>query len=195
MKDLKSLENKLFLSYFEDGIVDLLIGVMFIFDGLLMLTENTKFVGLAIIFTLLISPFKKKFIIPRIGFVKFRVTREHKIKKSMFVLLIAGILAFNIVLYFLTAKGNSNFLQDYAFIFLGMFMAMPPLFGAFFTGVKRFYLYAVLIFLVFFHENFTHSTAPIDFMIFGAVLSGFGLFYLVKFLQKYPLPINEAENV
>jgi len=109
MTDLKQLENKLVMSYFQDGIVDLLIGMMFILDGVLMLTNNTQFVGIVIIFTILIAPIKKKLIIPRVGFVKFRVTREQKIKKSLFVIMIGGILVSILYYSILSVIPTSSF--------------------------------------------------------------------------------------
>lgn len=193
MENLKKLEQKIFISYFQDGIIDLIIGIMFILDGFLMFTENTKFIGLAAILPLLITPLKKVLIVPRIGFVKLSMTREKKIKQSLLTSFMGGIVIFNIILIFVLSKGKLDFYHNYSFIFLAFFISLLPFIGALLTGIKRFYLYAIFIYLVFFHEHFTHSTLPRDFMIFGFILLIFGLYYFITFLKKYPLPDKEVK--
>jgi len=73
-------------------------------------------------------------------------------------------------------------------------VAIIPFIGAFKTGIKRFYIYAVLIFIVFALERFSSGTAPYSFGIFGLLLFFSGLIVLMIFINKYPKSGLEDEN-
>ena len=184
--NLKEIEKKAYTSFHQDGLIDVFAGLVFILYGIVMLTNNAPFLGLCWLPAILIWPLKKKITVPRMGFVVFSETRKLKLTKAGLITLITGIVAFLFILSVLKPGGLFAYIDNYAILLVGLLAAVPPLAGAFFTGIKRFYLYAILFFSVFAGEQFFIGTAPFNFLIFGIILFCIGIFVLVQFIKKYP---------
>jgi len=87
--NLKEIERKAWMSYFEDGLWDIFMGLLMLTTGIRSLTDNVWFT-LGIFAALLISVIGKKLItIPRIGRVKFGPARKVKQKKLAAVLIVS----------------------------------------------------------------------------------------------------------
>jgi len=192
LSNLKQLEKNIFLSYFQDGVIDITVGLLFLFNGLMMAIGKVQFAGLGVMFILLIVPLKKLFIFPRTGYVKFHITRQRKIQRSAIGFYVGGIAGFLAALFMVHKHFQTSLVNDYAFTLMGLIIALLPTAGAVITGIKRFYIYGLLILTVFAIEDFTHSTAPAGFITFGSIMLVTGIFYLANFIKKYPVPANEV---
>ena len=88
--DLTSVERKSYRSMFDDGLLDLFIGISLLFLGLMWLTEYGAFGGLM---PALLLPFwpiaRKSFVEPRSGYVRLAEARRNRVRRG-----IAGSLAF-----------------------------------------------------------------------------------------------------
>ena len=204
--DLKALEKKAYRSVFNDGLWDLFIGLIILTMGLsnlfgiiLNLPELWNIIIPSLvgnIIAFLVFYLGKKFItIPRIGFVKFgpkRKSKQLKLKRFLFIVLIA-----NIILFILPFTGMLEYTQIEPLILslilgIGMF-TFPFCVIAYFLDFTRLYYYAFLAGLGLF---LTRLLAPIvgttlntilTFGIIGGVIVVIGLYYFIRFLKKYPL--------
>ena len=70
--NLKDIEKKVYMSYHQDGILDISLGLLILLFGIAMYTHLTPFVGLIPILVMGVGYLAKKFVtIPRMGYVNF----------------------------------------------------------------------------------------------------------------------------
>lgn len=88
--DLTSVERKSYRSMFDDGLLDLFIGISLLFLGLMWLTEYGAFGGLMPALLIPIWPIARKtFVEPRSGYARLAEPRRNKLRRG-----IAGSIAF-----------------------------------------------------------------------------------------------------
>ena len=192
---LKEIQRKVYMSFFQDGLWDIFLGLFILGWGLAILTELAYLVGaffISIYFT--VWGVKKWLTYPRIGYARFSETSRRRITTRFLILgvvvLLAGVMAG--VVWGIGAR--PQWLADYfPLIFNGMLAAIVC-FVAYWARVNRFYLYAVLIFLgAVFHM---WLAIPWEFGFIGAggiiVLIGVGM--LIMFIRKYPKKVEEPQN-
>ncbi len=204
--DLKSIEKKVYRSFFEDGFWDIFIGMLLlgfslgwtriIFD----IMEPLYILIISIIWntiTFLIYYLGKKFItIPRIGIVKFGQKRKARQKKLKIFLLINVL--FGCVVFILTFFGLLEILAiggSLTPLLIGLISyTFPFTIIAYFLQFNRLYIYALMGGFSFFISDVIYSIlgSPLDsiigFGIPGGIIVAVGLIFLIKFLRKYPKP-------
>ena len=77
--ELKKLSRKAYLSYHQDGLIDILIGLGVLGFGLMMLTDSVVFNMMAWMPIIFYVPLKNRITVPRFGYVQFtseRVKRQ-----------------------------------------------------------------------------------------------------------------------
>ena len=100
--NLKALERKAYLIYHEDGLLDIGIGAVLAWIGLVALVEmDFPFYLWYIIGASIWTTAKKQITVPRIGYVEFRETRKGRIRRLILlfllvltVIMVAGVLVF-----------------------------------------------------------------------------------------------------
>ncbi|MFX1495252.1 MAG: hypothetical protein ACFFBZ_13280 [Promethearchaeota archaeon] len=204
--DIKSLEKKVYRSFFEDGFWDIFIGMLLlgfslgwtriIFDIL----EPLDIMIISIIWntiTFLIFYLGKKFItIPRIGIVKFGQKRKARQKKLKIFLLINVV--FGCVVFILTFFGLLEILAIWGSLtplLIGLISyTFPFTIIAYFLQFNRLYIYALMGGFSFFISDVIYSIlgSPLDsiigFGVPGGIIVLIGLIFFIKFLRKYPKP-------
>lgn len=204
--DLKSIEKKVYRSFFEDGFWDIFIGMLLlgfslgwtriIFD----IMEPLYILIISIIWntiTFLIYYLGKKFItIPRIGIVKFGQKRKARQKKLKIFLLINVL--FGCVVFILTFFGLLEILAiggSLTPLLIGLISyTFPFTIIAYFLQFNRLYIYALMGGFSFFISDVIYSIlgSPLDsiigFGVPGGIIVAVGLIFLIKFLRKYPKP-------
>ncbi len=146
--ELRAIERKVYMTFFEDGVWDIFLGLFVVGWGLSILTEGTALP--AILFVVLYSAvwgIKKWLTYPRIGYVKFSST-SRRLVKGRFIAILTLVLLLGVVISVLWGIGTRpEWLVDYSpLAFNGMLAAIVCL-VAYWAKVDRFYLYAALIFL------------------------------------------------
>ncbi len=191
--DLKDAERSTYLSYFEDGIADILGGLLVLNFGLGMLFNSSLFFMFTWMPLILFWPLKRAITFPRMGYVKFTQKRQRKISKNIILLIAAGTISFILgIATYLGVQGVvfdlRNFMMAYGTLVLGAIMATAFALVAILFEIKRFYGYAALVFggwLLAFLFNFQEG-APVA--AAGGIIMLTGLGYLIRFLTRYPLP-------
>ena len=192
--NLKEIEKKAFTSYHQDGLIEILVGLVFILYGSVLLAGKPGFIGLCWMPALLIVPFKKMITVPRIGFVTFRSSRKIKMTKIGLVLLITGSFTLLLILLNIKGQGFGAWIHDNLNFLIGVIVAIPPLVSAYALAIKRFYIYSIFLACVFFIEHFFVGSFPYNASIFGLILFVSGTIVLVQFLKKYPKQGKEVTS-
>ena len=198
--DLKEVERKIFTSYFHDGMWDLYGGLILLGFGLTMLTNLdyliVAFVGIAMVPIL----FRKRIIAPRLGVVKFSPERQAKTKKSrlaaVFALTFTALLG---MVFFILYSTNTmphwleTWMNDHFLIFFGGMLAVLVLAAAFLVSVKRYYIYAIAIFVSFYLASILRpqDMEGIPITTAGGLIVFFSAVIFVRFLRNNPIPKAE----
>ncbi|NVM27998.1 MAG: hypothetical protein HWN65_04065 [Candidatus Helarchaeota archaeon] len=208
--DLKQIERRAFTSTFQDGLVEMDIGIMIMGGGFNMTITNffdsswfaLLFIVYGIVGFMTFFLGKKYITNPRLGVAKFGPKRTAAHKKLLMITLLFVIAT--TILVILTAN---NLLQQSLFVGIGgiiiislLIVTLPISIIAYHLNFTRLYAIAVLCGLAWpFDEvlrSFTGSPfrALISYGLFGGSLLIMGLIYLLRFIRKYPLPSKEIAD-
>lgn len=169
------IEQKVYRSYYRDGIIDIGVGLGVLLFGISMITD---FDYVSIFIALLIPigmELKKQLVYSRIGYVKFSDNSERKEKKKLINLFLFGLLALfsGIFLYLLLISRSSIELKDFLnpMLMLGVLLSISFIFIAYQYGIKSIYIYSALIFLPYLLEKLLMLNP-------GSIMIGTGLIIL-----------------
>jgi len=207
--DLKEIEKKTWRSYFEDGIIEIYMGSLYIGIGIASSLIDVApfsflhFLGyLIIIFGLIFFIGGKKFITyPRVGKIKFGRKRKVRKLKSLLILSINFVILLIIyMLNLLVPPEQSLFPAWFNSLIIGfLFTTMPISLVAYFLDFPRFYIIAVQFGITFFLiEVFSLFTLEpfnliLVFAINGLIMIGMGSYFFINFLKKYPVVKKEEK--
>ena len=201
---MKEIEKKTYMSYHQDGLIDVFVGVyILLFGSGILLNSVTDFsTGFVIpaIFPAIMIPIwisaKKRVTMPRIGYVKFGVRGANKMMAIFLGLAVAGLGVF--MMFGLGAsmgEGWALTLRDFLIsnnmIIIGIAAATISSLFAYTMGLKRLYAYGLLSLVLFFTGHFI--TIPFEYILFtiglAIIINGFVL--LIQFIRKYPLTLGD----
>ena len=190
--NMSEIRQQVYLSYTEDGLIDLMIGLVIFGFGTLLLVDIPWLVGTLGVIPLLVWYLGKRFLsIPRIGTIQLNKTMK---KKSAFfwVFMISaglGVLAF----FILVVRAGESILTDHSLALFGFVLAFGI--GALGLAMKtnRLYFYAFLIFTAMaVGEILQKSIKGMDMYLISVIIAGSvilisGSINLIGFLHKYPI--------
>ena len=196
--DLRELERKAYLSYHEDGIIDLMIGFNLINAALWVLAEMPWLTGSMIaIMTPLYLQLKKSITVPRLGHVEFSESRKGKTKRTMFYMVVFNLILFVGGLYaWLSIYGGgrpqwlSDLLENYMLLFgvLGMILSSLV---AYMTDLKRFYSYGLINLVTFTVMSYLRIHLSYSLVVLGVIMTLYGFYLLLNFRRKYsPIEVD-----
>jgi hypothetical protein len=209
--NLKELERKAFISYHQDGLVDIGLGMILLVSvlssalheaGISDSVRQVIYIPLMLLCPLIIFYGKKYITIPRLGYVKFAPKRKFKRKKAILILLNAFLLTMIILIATLSSKLEvlSNFVGIKTVYWMALFICMfiMSVFSvlALFLDFKRLFvigaLFAICEPIYTMLQEFTNVThiGIFAFGIPGLILLIMGLVILKKFIRKYKISSN-----
>jgi len=195
-QDFGPLKRKVYLAYHQDGILDLVAGSVVLGFGLNMLTDNIVFLMLGWLGMMSYVLVKQRVTVPRFGYVRFEsenVTRKKAwISVGIGVLFVLFFLALNLFVSRQPASPETRaWIQRYHMVPLSaMLFGLPALAGAIFLGLKRFYLYALLVVSLPLLGAWLMVETYVPIMTTGVIMIAVGAVLLVGFLRKYPLNVE-----
>lgn len=187
--DLKQLQRKAWMSYFEDGLWDISMGLWMLTVAVLLLTGNVWSTFMLLAAVLVMSVGKKLITTPRIGRVKFGSRRGVKHKKVMAVV---GISVFALV-WLLLALLRLHLPEVVLAPLFGICFALVFGLIAHYMDFGRLYAYGLLLAIsLALIEALDNAVGPTALALSGCIPLLIGLVMLVRFLWKYPKPVEEA---
>lgn len=199
--DLKALERKAYLSYHNDGLLDLGLGLPILAVGIGWAVGMPWLAG--VFFAVGVSSYaaaKKILTIPRLGLVHFGPDRRRRQKREIFFFMIYFTFTalLGVVMFFLVSAVNRNpdgfgrMLEKFIMAPPGILLAIALAALAFWKQVSRFYLHAAVLLLAVFGGPLLGIDRAVYFSAPGVVNLSAGLYLLIRFLRTYPLPEKEA---
>jgi len=194
----KTIERRVFTSFFRDGSVEAFTGIILLQLGLPLLFSRSGFgdmesalftLPIALILLAIVFLVRRLVVTPRLGRVKFLHERRRKLSKLIIVpilTLIAGAIAGYIF------TGNASPKN----IFVGLIpFSLSPIIvfsaAAYFLDMKRLYVYGTIVSLILplgkYLETIiiSKTTLPATLLIPAFVFLGIATFFFVAFLRKY----------
>jgi hypothetical protein len=183
--DLKRIQRKVYISYFQDGLWDMLLGVFLLGWGLMVTYDFVAVMGgIWVAFYFMVLGLKRWLTYPRMGYIKIAEARRQQIKMVILgvVLLLLGLAVFFI---FAVNSRPAWFSEYFMFIFGVMMTAVIAALG-YWWKVARWYLYAVMVFIAFSIHQWLDVPLNLAFIAPGGIITLLGLTLLVRFLRRYP---------
>ena len=204
--NLKEIERKAFTSTFQDGLWDILIGLLSVGWGLMILADFAAFGGIlfAVLYMVVLG-IKRLITYPRIGHVKFLNARR-RLTKNMAVGLAVFIFLALITVYFLllTREGIrpafltwlNNYFTEPSLLIMAVVPAIIISVFAYIYRINRWYFYALLTMTGFSVGALgqTEFSMGLPIAICGTVIVLCGLTFLIRFLRKNPKSVEEADE-
>lgn len=184
-----NLEGKAFRSYWNDGLLDIMLGLVLLATGLSW-WQDVAVMG-AIFPAVCVGmwhPLRKRLVEPRMGYVEFDGDRELKIRSFRFGLIafFAGMMALGLVVYVLwrgdLASDSSYWIAALPLVLI----AVPAMFFALFTNCMRFAAYAFLLFVAGVTVVLQDRDPHVGMIASGVIVLVTGLIILSRFLSRYP---------
>jgi hypothetical protein len=205
---LKEAERKVFVTAFQDGLWDIFIGcfvLIFAVGPLLSTTalgdfwSSVAFLPFWAVVYLAIWLIRKFVVTPRIGLVKFGLSR--KVKLSRFVTLAVIVSFLGLILGILSALISDKLgwvvMTSFGLLVLTMFSV-----AAYFLDFARLYLYGALMALsplvgewLYINMRASHHGFPITFGTTAGIIISVGLIKFALLLRDHPIPMEESSSV
>jgi hypothetical protein len=204
---LREIEKKAYMSYHQDGLLDMVIGLYALSFGLGIFADKILEFGFAAIMPAIMISIvlpiwiyaKRKITMPRIGFVKFGARGSNKLFAIFLGLAVAGLgvsLAFGV--FMLGQNGRPlwfEILFQYGMIWIGLGAAVIGSLFAYTMGLKRLHGYGFLTLALFVSGYFLGIPFEYLLLTIGSVIIASGAALLVQFIRRYPLPKGAPANV
>ncbi len=191
--DLKKIEKKAWKTYYaQDGLFDIFFGIMILVGAIRTITDIPWFI-FGILIGVLIIPLGKRYITtPRIGRVKFGEKRQGKM-----IIVTGGIgiaISITALLFFITVYSGDFPKILGSFLMVAMIVMVFTLM-AYFLDHYRLFFYGIFFasteFIWFFLGR---NTAAYYELFLGTIILFVGIFVLIRFLKRYPIPGEEVPN-
>ncbi len=201
-QDLKKIEQESYRELMQDGSTEIMAGLFFLVFPLLI--REPGLAGIFVMFYVLFFPqfievVRKKYVYPRIGYVKLREEEPLKLTAgyvvTVFLLVAAGIvLVYAISIDFIIL----DMIYRWVPAFFGVIMWAPSVYLKDKTGQNRYYLFGALMTITGFAVAFT-DFLPVEVVImvytlsWGAAFFVLGIIRAALFIRKYPV-IDSPED-
>jgi hypothetical protein len=197
---LKEIQKKTYMSYHQDGLIDMFVGVYVLLFGLGILLRTVGDFGtwfvIPAVFPAVMVPIwvsaKKRITMPRIGFVKFGVRGAGKLMALLLGLMVAGAgLGAFMAFSFTSSQGWALTFRDlmlsHSMLIIGLVaVAISSLFG-YTMGLKHLYAYGLVMFVLFLTGYFIPFPFEYILLTVGLVITINGFVLLMRFIRKYPI--------
>jgi hypothetical protein len=201
--NLKEIEKRAYMSYHQDGLLDIFAGLYILGFGLGIIMDVLWEFGFGVIMpAILIATVlpiwieaKRKITMPRIGFVNFGTRGANKLTAVFIGTMVAGLGAF-FIFTLATFQGESrqwlDLIAQNGMLIVGFgTLLVCTLFG-YTMGLKRLYAYGLLAVIVLAIGHFMGIFFAYIITALGITVMIAGFALLIGFVRKYPLKGDKA---
>jgi hypothetical protein len=201
--NLKEIERKAYMSYHQDGLLDIFAGLYILGFGLGIFMQIIWDLGFGIIMpAILITTVlpiwivaKRKITMPRIGFVNFGTRGANKLTAVFIGTMVAGLFAFFAFTFVTSQSGLRQWLDlivQNGMLIVGLgSLSVCALFG-YTMGLKRLYAYGLVAAFSLVLGHFMGIFFGYIIMALGTTVMVVGFVLLTNFVRKYPLKGDKA---
>ena len=204
---LKEVEKRTYMSYHQDGLLDIFVGVYVLLFGLGIvfgtMTDLSMWFVIPAIFPAVMIPIwvsvKKRITMPRIGYVRIGSRGVNKLMAVFIGLMVAGLGSFMVFTFASRSQAWAlalrNLIIPNGMIIIGIGAAIISGLFAYTMGLKRLYAYGLLTLLMFFTGHFIAIPFAYLLVTIAFVIITTGSVLLMQFIRKYPLAQGDETNV
>lgn len=200
--DLEEIERRVHQSVFQDGLMEIIMGGFLLVVSALFATSMMALIPLISLLVIflgnpLLERAKKRYIYPRIGYVKLRPEKEADPKGIAVAAIVFVVILLGSIGIFNLMMGKDRGLAFWFKYFLpgstGFMLAIGPFWLGETYGVRRGYVFAVLFLLsgiVIPVLGIASGYEAIGFecLLVGVISLISGVIMFTRFLRKYPIP-------
>ncbi|MBU7015818.1 MAG: hypothetical protein HXS52_03915 [Theionarchaea archaeon] len=197
--NLKEMERKAWTAYFDDGILDITVGLFVLAFGIGMTTQYATVAAFAWMAVFFFGAAKKSITLPRVGLVKFSPEREERMKKEIsFFVIFFSMTALIGLAFFLTLTTDlpqtiRTLVGEMALVGYELIIAVGILLVGYWKQIKRFYLYGGFFLIVIVAGLLIDlpEANPLTIMMYeftgtGVLILLGGFVVLARFFRRYP---------
>jgi len=196
--NLKDIEQKAYRVSFQDGLVEIMLGILLISLGATFGSVLYVFAILVPIFLFprFIEVIRKRYTYPRIGYAKLPTDDPKKTAKGIFSYM-AVVLALMVICFLLFGKvKDPAAYKKWSPALMGVWLVGGFLYAHGKSGNIRYIVFAVLAVvsgLLFSIMSFeSYDGLIINFFVMGGIFIVTGSILFILFLHKYPKPAEEV---
>ena len=199
--DLKEIERRVHQSVFQDGLMEIIMGgFLLVVSALFAISmELIPLISLLVIFlgNPLLERAKKRYIYPRIGYVKLRPEKEADPKGiAAAVIVFVVVLLGSMGLFHITMGEDRGWAFWFNYFFpgsTGFMLAIGPFWLGETYGVQRGYVFAALFLLSGIAIPVLgiasgYEAVGLECLLVGVISLISGVIMFTRFLRKYPIP-------
>jgi hypothetical protein len=203
---LRDIEKKTYMSYHQDGLLDIVIGLYALAFGLGIVADKILDINFAVIYPgimiAIVLPIwiaaKRKITMPRIGYVNIGTKGTNKLFALFLGLAVAGLGVFFLFTMMTFQNGRPEWIEtilfQYGMIWIGLGAAIIGSLFAYTMGLKRLYGYGLLTLALFVVGYFLAVPFEYLLLLIGGIIITNGAVLLVQFIHKYPLKKGASDN-
>lgn len=180
---MEGIEARLFASYFQDGMWDIMIGWMMIVTALRSFVDHWM-VSFLIFAGIILAYFVRKYVtMKRIGYAKFGTERRTKRKRLLFLVIGANLLTLLILIVTLLGFGSASNIFGFAIVVTILIIFSAVAYSFYYP---RFFLWGVMFSGgILISEILGMDVGKYVFLLLGTVVTMIGIIYFMIFLKKY----------
>jgi hypothetical protein len=201
--NLREIERKAYMSYHQDGLLDIFVAVYIIGFGVGIWVDMTWEFGFGIalpaILVATVLPIwiaaKRKITMPRIGFVKFGIQGASKITAIFIGIMVLGLGAFFVFTLATFQSGSRQWLDvifQNGMLIVGFGSLAVCILFRYTMGLKRLYAYGLLALITLVIGHFMGISFAYILVALGTTVMITGIALLISFVKKYPLQGGRA---
>jgi hypothetical protein len=192
--NLDEIERRAYLSYHEDGLIDIVLGIGLFIASLWAYVEMIWLMGGMIAsLTPMYMGMKKKYTFPRIGQVTFSKDRTRRSQNSMTFLVIINVVGVLLGFVFWMAF-SGDVRPQWILLMIDNFPVVLGIAGGvvwavvgYITDLTRFYRYSVATLVVISSANFISTPFIAHMLLLSVIVIVSGFLQFQSFKGKYPI--------
>ena len=196
--NLKEVERRAYMSYHQDGLMDIFAGLYVLGFGLGIFMQiiwdfSFGIILPAILITTVLPIWiaaKRKITMPRVGYVNFGIRGANKLTAVFMGTMVAGLFAFFAFAFATSQNGSREWLDlivQNGMLIVGFgSLAICALFG-YTMGLKRLHAYGILAAFSLIIGQFLEIFFAYIILALGTTVVVVGIILLINFVKKYPL--------